>query len=99
MKDVAKRKLARCWGAPPVGYDEWMCNIKLKVEWRLADGCFELDFLHKNRCDRCISCRVIYTDRTKEVTDILFRDGMVASEQERYGGLYIRKYAKEQLNY
>ena len=79
--------------------DDWVCSFKVAVTWYLADGRIMVDFRHTKEEDRCISCRLEYSDETKEVTEIIFEEGMVKSARERYGKVCIKKYPRNQTIY
>ncbi|EHP66903.1 hypothetical protein HMPREF0986_01079 [Escherichia coli 4_1_47FAA] len=78
-------------GKKPTGYNDWIINIKTGVEWVFYDGRFWLDFRKSKEGIRCISCSILYHDKSKGRIDVLFSEGIADRGLKNTGGVLIQK--------
>lgn len=67
-----------------------MINIKTGVEWVFYDGRYWLDFRKSKEGIRCISCSILYHDKSKGRIDVLFSEGIADRGLKNTGGVLIQ---------
>ncbi|MFB4242927.1 hypothetical protein ACE18R_22385 [Escherichia fergusonii] len=87
----SEAEVAELLGKKPTGYNDWIINIKAGVEWVFSDGCFWLDFRKSKEGIRCISCIILYHDKSKGRIDVFFSEGMADRCLKNTGGVLIQK--------
>ncbi|OYA13144.1 hypothetical protein RW86_03430 [Escherichia coli] len=63
----------------------------ISVEWVFYDGRYWLDFRKSKEGIRCISCSILYHDKSKGRIDVLFSEGIADRGLKNTGGVLIQK--------